>query len=161
MTVTVRPYHVWLLLAALPAVAAWRLAERLPDASRLDRPRLARWAALAGSAPEELESGVTRRYEALAKEVAKTGARDVGYYSEKGKDDVWRESSSPAGFPRLERYYMAQSTLAPALLRFDETRALVVVDCATPELADQAMQRHGLSVVRDFGRGLVLARPGS
>lgn len=153
-----RPYPAWALLAATLAASAWRLSERSGDVKALSAERVRGWAALARETPEALDRGVAHRYAGLAPEVA--AAREVGYFSEKDKSDLWASSSTPAGFDRLRRYYMAQSILAPALLRFDEVRPLVVVDCATPEQADRVVGRAGLAAVRDFGRGLVLARPG-
>lgn len=155
----VRPYPAWGLLILLMTAAAWRLYE-LPRAKyAVSRERVAGWASLTRMTPEELERGVAHRYAALAPEL--TGERDVGYFSEKDKSDLWSSALIPAGHDRIERYYMAQSILAPSLLRFDETHPRVVVDCATAEQAERVLAREGLTPVRDFGRGLVLARPGS
>jgi hypothetical protein len=154
-----RPYHVYGLLLPVLVIPAWRLSERPRREFTVSAEKVSRWASLARSTPEELERGVAHRYEEMAPALG--GARDVGYFSENDKSDLWAARSSPAGHKRIERYYMAQSILAPSLLRFDELHALVVIDCATPEQAAGVLNREGLVVIRDFGKGLILARPES
>ncbi len=109
--------------------------------------------------PEELDPGLAHRYEGLAREL--NGMREVGYFAEHDSSDRWRAALDPSGFDRVQRYYMAQGLLPPSLLRPDAVHPLVVVDCATPEQAERVLKREGLTPVRNFGRGLVLARPGS
>jgi len=109
--------------------------------------------------PVEVDRGLAHRYEGLAGVLE--GARDVGYFSERDSSDLWSAASTGVGLDRIQRYYMAQGLLPPSLLRLDAIRPLVVVDCATPEQADGVLRREGLTAVRDFGGGLVLARPGS
>ena len=155
----IRPYHVYGLLLPMLALPAWRLYERPRREFALSTDRVNRWSSLTRLTPEELERGVAHRYQEMASGLE--GARDVGYFSEKDKSDLWAAQSTPAGHNRIERYYMAQSILAPALLRFDELHALIVIDCATSEQALGVLNREGLVVIRDFGKGLILARPES
>ena len=156
---TYRPYHACLFLVPALAFPAWSIWDRPRHEFEASAKRVDGWASLARLTPEELEAGVAHRYRAMAGELA--GARDVGYFSEKDKADLWAASSTPEGHNRIERYYMAQAILAPALLRFDELHALIVVDCATPEQAAGVIRRENLVTVKDFGKGLVLARPES
>jgi hypothetical protein len=155
--VKIRPYHVYGLLLPVLAIPAWRLHNRPRGEFAISSDRVARWTSLARQTPEELERGVAHRYREMA--MGLEGVRDVGYFSEKNKSDLWAASSSPAGHDRIERYYMAQSILAPALLRFDELHGLVVIDCATSDQAMGVLNREGLVSIRDFGKGLILARP--
>ena len=69
--------------------------------------------------------------------------------------------SGPDGPDRIQRYYMAQGLLPPSVLRLDAIRPLVVVDCADARTGPKVLRRKGLTAVRDFGSGLVLARPES
>jgi hypothetical protein len=153
----IRPYHTWGFLAALLLASAWRTFEW----SRIDLAvpveKLARWPLLARLTTEELDNGVAHRYVELARDLG--GERDVGYFSERDRTTLWSDSS-PDGKARIFRYYMAQSILAPCLLRLDEPWPLVVVDCRTPEQAKAVEERMRLSVVHDYGQGLILARPG-
>ena len=90
----IRPYHVYGLLLPLLAVPAWRLRERPRREFAARRTGVGPgWASLARLTPEELERGVAHRYRALARELG--GARDVGYFSEKDRADLWASSSSP------------------------------------------------------------------
>lgn len=156
---TIRPYPAWGLLAAVLAASAWRLADqpaaRFAVAGR-DAPG---WASLARLTPEELERGVAHRYAGLAPELG--GARDVGYFTDADWDRLWATQAGPEGHVRIERYYMAQAMLPPSVLRYGRRHPLVVVDCATPEQAGQVLGREGLAAIRNFGGGLVLARPGA
>jgi hypothetical protein len=155
----IRPYPAWGLLASALAISAWRLHERPGGEYAVTGERVARWASLARMTPEEIDRGLAHRYEGLAREL--DGMREVGYFSERDSAGRWRAAMIPGEHDWLQRYYMAQGLLPPSLLRRDEIRPLVVLDCATPEQAEQVLRREGLTAVRDFGQGLVLARPGS
>ncbi len=153
----IRPYPAWGLLASILAVSAWRIHERPGGEYAVTGKRVTSWASLARMTPEELDRGLPHRYEGLAAELK--GAREVGYFSEQNSEALFRDASTADGFDRIQRYYMAQGLLPPSLLRLDAIHPLVVVDCATPEQAERVLRREGLTAVRDFGRGLVLARP--
>jgi len=154
-----RSYHAWIFLAALPLASAWQLSQRPRGEFVVTRARVERWAPLVQAPAEEFDEGLAHRYVDLAPELKDT--RDVGYFNETSKDRLWAATYDADAFERISRYYMAQSILAPSLLHLEEKLALVVVDCATPEQAEGVVAREGLTVVRDHGRGLVLARPGS
>jgi hypothetical protein len=155
----IRPYPAWALLAMMLVLSTWRLHDR-PGAEYLLGPgRISRWASLARMTPEELDRGLAHRYDGLA--AALGGEAEVGYFSERSSDDLWRLAAEPGGKERIHRYYMAQGLLPPSVLRLDAIRPLVVVDCSEPEQAERVMRVRGLTPVRDFGGGLVLARPGS
>jgi hypothetical protein len=156
---TIRPFQVYGLLLAALCIATWRLVDMPRGEFTLSRDRLARWSSLSRSTAEELEHGLAHRYLAIAAELK--GTRDVGYFSDKSWPETWAASATSTGQSGIERYYMAQAIVAPALLRFDQLRAKVVIDCTTPEQATSVLNREGLAVVRDFGQGLVLARPES
>ena len=155
----IRPYPAWGLLASLLAVSAWRIYERPGWEYAVTGERVAGWASLARMTPEELDRGLPHRYEGLAS--ALNGVREVGYFSERQSADLFGGVPTGDQFDRIQRYYMAQGLLPPSLLRLDTIRPLVVVDCATVEQSERVLRREGLTVVRDFGQGLVLARPGS
>ncbi len=155
----IRPYPAWGLLACVLAVSAWRVYERPGAEYAATGERAARWALLARMTPEELDRGLAHRYEGLAGALEE--AREVGYFSERAGADRSSAAMDSIEINWLERYYMAQGLVPPTLLRLDAIRALVVVDCARPEQVEGVLKREGLTVVRDFGRGLVLARPGS
>ncbi len=152
----IRPYNGWMFLAALLTVSAWRAFER----SRLelaDIPsRMVRWPLLTRLTTEELDQGLAHRYCAMFADLQH--ARDVGYFTEAPSATMWSDSS-PAGASRIERYYMAQGILPPALLRLDERWPTTIVDCATPEQAQRVLVRKRLRAVRDYGNGLLLATP--
>jgi hypothetical protein len=153
----IRPYPAWALMAIALVVAAWRVYERPGADFALTSRRLARWPLLATMTTEELDPGLPHRYLGLSN--ALNGEREVGYFSEKDSADLWRAAITPGDTDRIQRYYMAQSLLPPSLLRLDAIRPLVVVDCAKPEQAQAVIKREGLTTIRDFGRGLILARP--
>ena len=153
----IRPYPAWGLLASALAVSAWRIYERPASEYAITGQRVARWASLARMTPEELDPGLPHRYQGLARALG--GAREVGYFSERNSADLWSAASTGVGYDRIMRYYMAQGLLPPSLLRLDAIHPLVVVDCAAPEQAERVLRREGLTAVRDFGQGLVLARP--
>jgi hypothetical protein len=155
----IRPVHVFGLFVAVLAIPAWRLCQRGRSEFVVSGDRVRRWVTLTRFTAEELEHGVAHRYLEIAAELK--GTRDVGYFGDASWPEMWAAQATPAGRDRIERYYMAQSMLAPALLRFDELHALIVIDCATPEQADGVLNREGVALVRDFGRGLLLARPES
>jgi hypothetical protein len=157
----IKPYPAWILMVSMVAVSAWRLYERPGAEYAFTGHRVALWASLARMTPEELDRGLPHRYEGLAS--ALDGAREVGYLSERKRAELLGPSATMKddGIDRLSRYCMAQGLLPPTVFRVDEIRPLVVVDCGTPEAAEQVLSREGLTVVRDFGRGLILARPGS
>ena len=155
----IRPYPAWGLLAAALAISAWRVYERPGEQFAITGERVARWASLLRMSPEELDRGLVHRYEGLAS--ALSGMRDVGYFSDRSTENRASAAATPGEVGWLERYYMAQGTVPPSLLLRDTVCPLVVVDCTTPEQAQNVLRREGLTVVRDFGRGLVLARPGS
>ena len=155
---TIRPYPARALLVAALGASAWRLADRPRWEFATSGRNVPGWSALGRLAPEELEGGVARRYAGLAPELG--GARDVGYFADADWDTLWREQGEPEGHARIERYYMAQAMLPPAVLRFGHRAPLILVDCATPGQAERVLAREGLAAIRDYGRGLVLARPG-
>ncbi len=154
----IRPYPAWGLLASICAVSAWRIYERPAGEYAFTSRRVVRWASLARMTPEELDPGLPHRYEGLASEL--NGAREVGYFNERDRSALWRDVLTHDGMVRIQRYYMAQGLLPPSLLRLDAIHPLVVVDCTTPDQAERVLRREGLTAVRDFGKGLVLARPG-
>ena len=88
------------------------------------------------------------------------GAREAGYISGLSRLDIWTAATNPDEVARLERYYMAQGIVPPSVLRLDEIRPLVVIDCKTAEEAERVLKREGLTKVRDLGSGLLVARPG-
>ncbi len=141
------------------AIPAWRLFQRDRSEFVVSADTVERWASLTRFTPEELEHGVAHRYVEIAAELRRT--RDVGYFSDVSWREIWAASATSPGQGGIERYYMAQFVLAPALLRFDELHAVIVIDCATPERAIGVLNREGLALIRDFGKGLVLARPES
>jgi hypothetical protein len=153
----IRPYPAWGLLAIALAISGWRLYQRPGSEYAITRERAARWVSLLRMTTEELDRGLAHRYEGLAS--ALNGAREVGYFSGRDGANVYDAATIPGEIDWLQRYYMAQGLLAPTVLRRDVICPLVVLDCATPEQAERALGRRDLAAVRDFGRGLVLARP--
>jgi hypothetical protein len=152
----IRPYHAWLFLAAVPVISVERALEWAGrDGVRVVKTS-ERWPLLARMTTEELDHGLAHRYRDLARDLG--GERDVGYFEEKHHATLWGDSS-PEGQKRIERYYMAQSILAPSILRKDERWPRIVVDCQTPAEASAVVDRMALTVVHDFGAGLLLARP--
>ena len=153
----VRPYHVWILLGAALVVSGWRSVSWFRRELHPAWESRTRWAALTQSTTEELDRELAYRYRDLARDLG--GERDVGYVSEHDRSTLWSDSS-PEGAARIKRYYMAQGILAPSILRLDERRGLVVVDCRTAEQAERVVSWMGLTIVRDYGEGLILAKAG-
>jgi hypothetical protein len=153
----IRPYPAWVLLAVLLIVSAWRSADWFRREHALLWRGSPRWVLLGRLTTEELARGVAHRYGELAHDLA--GERDVGYFSERPSSTLWSDSS-PEGHDRIERYYMAQGMLPPSILRLDERWPKNVVDCNTDAQARNVVARKRLTVIRDYGAGLVLARAG-
>jgi hypothetical protein len=153
---TIRPYHAWVFLLVLPVVSAQRACEwaRRELVNVFDG--RTRWASLTRNTTEELDKGTAHRYVGLARDLA--GEPDVGYFQERNHSTLW-SVISPEDQRRIERYYMAQGILAPSVLRLDERWRRVVVDCDTASQAGEVAVRMGLTVIRDYGQGLLLARP--
>jgi hypothetical protein len=93
-----------------------------------------------------------RRFEALRSALPKHGT--VGYLGSPQPTARTPEEASSAALPHFRRYLLAQYTLAPVILIEGTGSELVVgdFDTGTPSAPP------GLSIVRDFGDGLVLFR---
>ncbi|MDR3632424.1 MAG: hypothetical protein P4L84_01230 [Isosphaeraceae bacterium] len=153
----IHPYHSWAFLAALLVQSASRVVERSRRELAGSWQARTRWVLLVRMTTEELDGDLAHRYRDLAGDLG--GERDVGYFSEQPSATLWSDSS-PEGFSRIQRYYMAQGILPPSLLRLDERWPRIVVDCRKAEEAAQVVSRMRLTAIRDYGPGLLLARPG-
>lgn len=154
-----RPYHAWLFLVPILVLPLVHLRKRPAPEFSASADRVSHWIEVTRETPEGLDKGVAHRYSGLGAELS--SAREAGYLTDSGTGSLWSESGTPEGHNRLERYYMAQSFLAPCVLRFSTNHSLIVVDCPGDAEAEAAIARTGLSPVKRWADGLFLARPGS
>lgn len=85
-----------------------------------------------------------RRFDGIRPLLPKRG--EVGYLSDRMEVN--------------EQYYLAQYTLAPLTLKLSPDRDIVVGNFFDPRVGPALARQHGLVVVRDFGKGLLLLRRG-
>jgi len=94
------------------------------------------------------------RYEALR---ALVPAGEAGYVSDLPAAVRLGEDAGTLG---TRMYLHAQYALAPVVLRYDDTRASVVIaNASEPELLPELLRQRGLELVAEAGPGLALARP--
>lgn len=153
-----RHRFIQLIFLSALIISALRLRDTSWAKIGISFEKLDRWEELARFEPEEIKSSDLRRYRFLSK--ALEGVSEAGYFSEAGKPVIYG-ATRPNAIVYIRRYYRAQFVLIPTVLRYDRQLPLVVVDCSDPTSAERVLESRKFVTVRDFGGGLVLARPAS